>query len=280
MIILPTTDTLRVTTSQAGDVDVYATFFDRTNSANMSPGRQQTNITGATTTTVVSSGSVDRIVRKLSIRNKHASITQVITVLQNDGTNSREIFKATILAGESLSYNERNGFDVFDTMGRRKTVTVTNAGTPITSGYGVVTLGGDVANSNAVANTIADVTGLAFPVTLGKTYWFEFHIIYDAAATTTGSRWSLNGPAFSRLSYESRYSLTTTTETRNALLQAYDLPAASNATSAATTNNWCRIEGVIRPNTDGNVIARFASEVAGSAITAKAGSFVKYFQID
>jgi len=41
--------------------------------------------------------------------------------------------------------------------------------------------------------------------------------------------------------------------------------------------NLAVIEGLIKPSVDGIVIGRFASEIASSAITAKAGS-VLYFQ--
>lgn len=57
-------------------------------------------------------------------------------------------------------------------------------------------------------------------------------------------------------------------------------PAASNATSAATTQNYAQIEGLIRPSAGGTFIARFASEVLSSAIVAKAGSMVHYQQLD
>jgi hypothetical protein len=134
----------------------------------------------------------------------------------------------------------------------------------------------DVINTNATANTIADVTGLSFPVTAGSTYWFRFTIPYTSAATATGSRWSINGPALTSLAYTSHYALTTTTQTQNYGLSAYNLPAASNATSAATTGNVAIIEGVITPSVSGTVIARFASELSGSAITAKAGATVQY----
>jgi len=40
------------------------------------------------------------------------------------------------------------------------------------------------------------------------------------------------------------------------------------------------MKGVIRATADATLIARFASEVASSAIVCKAGSFVKYRQID
>ena len=79
--------------------------------------------------------------------------------------------------------------------------------------------------------------------------------------------------------YDSDYSLTTTSRTINGGLAAYNLPAASNASSAVTTANTARIEGFIIPSADGNVIARFASEISSSAITAKAGSFVRYQQL-
>lgn len=139
-----------------------------------------------------------------------------------------------------------------------------------------VTLASDVINNNAVANTIADVTGLSFPVVVNIRYKFRFHIVYTAAATTTGSRWSINGPSTTELAYRSSYTLTAASRTFNEGLGAYNLPAASSASSIAA-NNTAVIEGVIRPSASGNVIARFASEILSSAITAKAGmSFVEY----
>lgn len=143
-----------------------------------------------------------------------------------------------------------------------------------------VVLAADVANANATPNTIADITGLSFPVLAGVLYKFKFVIIFDAAATTTGSRFSINGPATpTLLAYRSQYGLTLTSETINNGLGAYDLPAASNASSPATTRNHAQIEGVIRPSANGTVIARFASEITASAITAKAGSYVEYSEV-
>lgn len=135
-----------------------------------------------------------------------------------------------------------------------------------------VNLAADVINTSALANTIADVTGLSWPVIANTTYKFECTIWYTAAATGTGSRWAINGPATTALMYQSEYSLTTTTSTRNAMVAAYDSPAASNATSATTGSNMATLNGIIRPSANGTVTVRFASEVALSAITAKAGS--------
>jgi hypothetical protein len=146
----------------------------------------------------------------------------------------------------------------------------------------VVTITSDVTNNNATANTLADVTGLEFSITSGKLYEFEFVCIYTAAATTTGSRWCVNASAgaATNLCMTSEYSLTATTTTRNANVQAFNSPAASNATSASTGNNVARMRGTIRATANATFRARFASEVASSAIVCKAGSFVRYRQVD
>lgn len=150
---------------------------------------------------------------------------------------------------------------------------------PVAAAVQSVVLAADVVNNNASANTIASVTGLGFPVKAGKKYQFRFEIAYDAAATTTGSRWSITGPAGGTMRYRSEYSLTTTTRTLNDGLNAYDTPAASNATSAATGSNIAIVEGFIEPAASGTVTARFASEVSSSAITAKAGSVCYFHEV-
>ena len=138
-------------------------------------------------------------------------------------------------------------------------------------------LAADVANSTVA---YADVTGLSFPVVSGKSYRFRFHIVYDAALATTGSGWALNGPGGSNLFATSRYPTSATAQTINARVATYDAPAGANASSAATTANVAIIEGLILAGAAGNVIARFRSEVALSAITAKATfSYVEWTEI-
>lgn len=140
-----------------------------------------------------------------------------------------------------------------------------------------VRLATDVVNNNASANTISTVTGMSFSVTSGRTYRFRFFINYTSAAATTGSRWSVNGPSTSMLQYNSRYSLDATSETVNNL-QAYDSPAAANASSLAA-GNYAILEGVLTMSASGTLSVRFASEVSSSAITAKAGSYGEIMDI-
>lgn len=139
-------------------------------------------------------------------------------------------------------------------------------------------LGADVTNNNASANTIASVTGLSFNVTSGVTYRFKFFIVYTSAATTTGSRWSITGPTTTFLNYNSNYTLTATSQTLNSGVSAYDTPSASSASSLAS-GSIAIIEGVIKPSANGTVTARFASEVSGSAVVAKANQSYVEFQV-
>jgi len=138
------------------------------------------------------------------------------------------------------------------------------------NGGSLVSLTADVVNNNAVANTLQDVTGLSFGVIGDTRYRFRVVCVYTSAATGTGSRWTINGPTATFLAYTSCYTLTATTQTVNHLT-AYQLPAASNATSIAA-GSIAIIEGVLVPAVSGTVQVQFASEIANSAITCKAGS--------
>lgn len=283
ILLTSTSDELRLVSSSTSALDVQASGMDLDTSGTGRPTgvRQNTAITTATTTDIVASpsGTNIRTVKTLSVRNKGVA-TNVVTILHSDGTTTVEVIEAVLGPDMSLMYHESAGWWIVDSQGRAVVVNLANSGTPIAGDDSITRLTSDVTNNNATANTIADVTGLSFAVLANKLYWFEFEIVYTSAATATGSRWSISGPASpTYLDYTSEYSLTTTTTTRNALLQAYDVPAASNATSAATGNNRANITGVIQPSADGTVIARFASEISSSAVVAKVNSFVRYRQI-
>lgn len=277
LLLTSTSDVITVTTSGATTVNVYAAFIDY-NGTTTTPGRRNTSIAAITTTTVVSApgASTSRNVKCLIVANANATTAQTVGVYLTDGTTNVELASVTLAGGESLQYSEGNSFTVLDATGRIKT-TQDFSVVAATNALNVVALTSDITNNNATANTMQDVTGLSFAVTATQSYWFRASIQYTAAATTTGSRWAINGPASPTfLSYKSEYSLTTTTNTVNEGVAAYDSPAAASASSAATGANTAIIEGVIRPSTNGTVIMRFASEVSASAIVAKAGSLLEW----
>jgi hypothetical protein len=283
MITLASTSALLLLeTSAAGAVKVHASIADWTSPTAVAvDGVNTPSITSATTTTIVGSpgSGVRRGVTSLTAMNTHASVSNTVTLIHNDGTNTNELLQATLLPGWSLQIHDRGNPAVLDGAGRIvQTISLTNA--PTVNELNIVVLASDVTNNNGVANTMQDVTGLSFAVVAGQTYWFRAHCDYTAAATATGSRWSINGPGSpTRLSYRSTYSLGIASETINSGLTGYDQPAASNATSAATAGNTAIIEGFITPSSDGTVIVRHASEVLSSAIVAKAGSILQWMRV-
>ena len=137
----------------------------------------------------------------------------------------------------------------------------------------VVTLTADVTNKNATSNTLQDVIGLSFNVSAGKFYRFYALIPYTSEQTNNGSRWTINGPASSFISYVSRY--TDNPEVVN-YGSAFNLPNNCSANSSLTAN-IAIIQGVIRPSSNGTVQIRFASENSNRAIVAKAGATLEYW---
>ena len=274
MIILAAiTDKLQVSlagTVTANQMQCIA-FWRNVTTTEYTPGRTNVLTNNSTDVDLVASPVTDHqiCVDYISVYNADTS-NQTLTVKFDFNGSDFILWKGVLGTGEKLEYSDKTGFLVIAVNGGVKQSQVAGSNNPALNTLNMVVLAADVVNNNAVANTIAPVTGLSFDVVAGQTYYFEFTINYTAQAATTGSRWSITGPTFTRLDYTSEYTLTATTKTLNNV-GAYDLPAASNATSLAS-GNICTIWGFITPSANGTVIARFASEVLNSAITAKAGS--------
>ena len=281
MIILSlTTDKLTITCGEAHSTapQCFASWRDRT-STTFVADRTVINTNGTTPVDLITAPApaTQRVVDFFTVYNGD-SLNATVTVKLNANSVLFTLISVTLAAGETLVYQEGVGFMVLANSGAVKH-SINQGNNTVGNTLAAVVLGGDVTNNNGVANTMQDVTGLSFSVLATKTYYFKAIISYTAALSSTGSRWAINGPAFTRLSYISEYTLTTTTSTRNAMVQAYDSPAACNATSVVAQNH-ALIEGIITPSADGTVIARFASEVLSSAITAKAGSVLFYQQLN
>lgn len=263
------TDTLQLVTSAAVATDVYVAYTEvavGTQQRPPIPKSVNTAITTATTTTILAGASAPpdfawlaRSIQTLSIRNKGAS-SQTVTLKHTDGTTTVEITSVTLPAGGELHYDAAQGF---------YSASLTPTGSTL------ITATADTINS--ATDTLANVTGLTFAVDAGDTYYFKAKCDYTADATTSGSRWTINGPAVTRLAYRSNYALTTTSETVNAGLGAVQLPAAASASSAVTTGNVATVEGFITPSAAGTLAVQFAAE-AGT-ITAKAGSTLEVMKL-
>ena len=105
LILDSTSDVVRVVTGSAVTTDVYATWADQTTTA-FTPGDTPTAITTATTTTVVAApgASTQRLVKLLSVRNTHASSSNLVTIQRYDGSTAYELWKGTLLAGEAVLF--------------------------------------------------------------------------------------------------------------------------------------------------------------------------------
>jgi hypothetical protein len=102
-----TTDKLALITSAAGTVDVHVSFVDDLADA-MTAGKQNTATTTATTTDICAApaGSTVRNVKFISIRNKDAALTNVVTVHFNANATLYQLIKCTLLIEEELVCRE------------------------------------------------------------------------------------------------------------------------------------------------------------------------------
>lgn len=274
-------DVLRLVSSSAANLDVVA-LHATSDGTTTAKGKTRTAISSAATTVIVpapGAGS-ERTVYDLKIRNRHASLSSIVTLQDFDGTTAFELLRVTLGPGEALVYDGISGWSYLNAQGIERIASSGGVASPLVGTEQMNVLAADVTNANATANTMQDITGLLFPmVALGR-YAFRFMIDYTAAATTTGARFGITSPVgASRLAYRSLYGLTTTGESYNQAV-AFDQPTGANASSPNTAGNIAVIEGIITCGASpGDLQARFASEIAASAIVAKAGSYVKWQQL-
>lgn len=136
----------------------------------------------------------------------------------------------------------------------------------------IVTLQNDV--SNNTINLVA-LNELNINVVANKTYRFFAMIPYTNDKNNNGTRWTIDGPAASLISYSSRYS-NVSNETVN-YCNNYLLPLSVNQNSPQTTT-IAIIQGVVTPSSNGVLQIKFAGATTGNGIiTAKAGASIEYW---
>ncbi len=119
MIILSSTsDVIRIVTSHSALVEVHASYVDL-NGTTVTPGRTNTIINTAATTTVVAApgASTVRNLKHLNVTNDHASQSCVVTVEHSDGTTIIELMSFTLLPGENMIFNEEGRWAHRDAQG-------------------------------------------------------------------------------------------------------------------------------------------------------------------
>lgn len=122
LLLTSTSDLVQITTGGAQAVKVHASYIDLS-AATVTPGRTNTAIAAAATTTVVPSpaSSTQRTVKFLSITNTDATVAVTIEVLHTDGTTPVRVLKITLPAGYALIYNEGSSWAMVDASGNIQT---------------------------------------------------------------------------------------------------------------------------------------------------------------
>lgn len=266
------TDKLQLTTSAAVTVDVHASWADNT-SGTITFGRTNTAISTATTTDIVATpaASTVRNVRTLNIRNKHATASVDVTAIYNQNGTSFELHKATIRAGEVLEYVEGVGWYTIQSE---------------TALVRVAKLGSDQSNSTT---TLTELTGMSLTTGTG-TFFFRYMVLYQAAATTTGVRFSVNHTGTVSF-FVANWHVVDNTATASTAAADQDAVASTAqvysayAARAKATTGWgttisvdtansdmlAVVEGLCGVTADGDIELWHGSEVA-AASTVKAGS--------
>ena len=271
LTLAATTDKLQLVTDAAATVDVHASCEDWSATALTGSGKQNTAITTAATTDIVAApaASTFRKIRTLFIRNKHATLAVAITPVFNQNGTSFELPKFLLLPGEAAQYIEGGvGFLVLpDAAALRLDVTLR-----------VQT---DVVNATT---SFADVTGLTCPVEAGIHYNFLAHLYHVNNASTTGSRFGINGPAMTALQVGINDALAPAVSggsTAHGTTQSLDTSVAGAVINGATGIRMAVMSGWINPSAAGIFAIRCQSEVAVAAgITVKAGSWLRLWRAD
>jgi hypothetical protein len=263
MRLAATTDKLQLVTSAAASIDSVVNYIDASSStgAFSGGGSQRAAITTAATTDILAApgASTLRDMTSGTWRNKHASLSCDVTVVLDANGTDYELHKATLAPGDCLEYIENIGFFTLKASDKLDKLLVVTA---------------DVINATTA---FADITGLTYPVTSGKTYSILAELFHANDAATTGSRFGFNGPA---MTYDIYATIDTVTPSVTASAHSAGAVTAQETaitaqTTGSTSNRLAHIAGIIVPSADGTLAARCASEIAVAAgLTVRRGSWM------
>jgi len=211
-----------------------------------------------------------RNIKTVNIRNHHASASQTITLVYNQNATIFELHKVTLAAGEALEYIEGVGFFVMGALNPNS----------------VISLAADQSNSTATATAVAGLT-LATPPGV---YIFDYNIVYQSGATTTGVKFSVNYTGTVTTFVYNVFGVSATTTAADGVLDQdvnivtgglFNVCAArakgtagifsSVSVDTAGADMFMRIEGLMTVTVAGNIELWHASETTAIS-TVKAGS--------
>lgn len=269
-----TSDLIQVNTASSTSVKCYASWVDN-NAGTITAGRTNTAAiagTGDTTVVAAPGASTARRVKYLSVRNDHASLSNLVIIKHTDGTNAEPLWQGTLLACETAVYSEGSGWQYLDANGNPKL-----AAAKLDQ---VLRTTADVINATT---SFADVSGLTAPVKAGKHYWIEVGLFHITNATTTGAQFGVGGVAMTGMqigAISTVLNSATAATMSTGQATAIDTAVIVQTTGAAAVGPTI-MSGWINPSADGTFAVRCASEVAVAAgLTVKKGSWLKIREFD
>jgi hypothetical protein len=133
------------------------------------------------------------------------------------------------------------------------------------------------ADNVTASTTIQSATGLDFTLAAGTTYTFEYFILFQSAATNTGIRLAVDGPASpSIISYSANIPVAAdgTGGMYAGWGTTWDDTVNGTGVQTANTTYVARIHGVVQTNAAGGTLRpRFRTETNGTNVTIKTGSW-------
>jgi|SRR5215475_7553658 len=114
LLLTQTTDSMQINTNTAAAVDVHASWVD-TAGATITPGRKNTNIVAAATTSIVPApaASTQRNVKTIHVRNKDATLSVAIRMQVVHAAGLVNIVDQTLNPGEMLEVVDMAGIKVY-----------------------------------------------------------------------------------------------------------------------------------------------------------------------
>jgi len=137
-----------------------------------------------------------------------------------------------------------------------------------------------LADTTNSTTTLADVAGMSITVEANRDYLIEAWLLVDTAVATTGIAVGVNGPA-SPIQIGGFFRTTVSNGTLDGGgFTSYNQTGQNTSSLLATTGNFVKLDCLFRNgSTAGTFTLRFASEIASSGVTVKAGSVLRYREI-
>lgn len=181
LFIKGTSAKIQVVTDAAVTCDMHASWTDFDGSATVAPDNTNAAVNASATTDLVAAPTSGhtRTIKYVSVFNTHATSSVGVTVKHTDGSTAIQLWKGTLLAGESVVYHEGAGFVVFGSDGLPKAST------------GLVRLYRLAADQSNSTTTPTELTGITQTCEVG-TWFFRYMVIYQSSITTTGVKYSVN----------------------------------------------------------------------------------------